>query len=70
MIFGGGEYIYESHRKPTEVLEISYDGPEICKGLLPVLDTFKHRELTTEPKFVKKRRQLTDKQQDIDRVYS
>ena len=63
---------YYNHQRPCYA--INYNTPDGYRrkyenGFLPVLDTFKNRELTQEPKFVKKRRQLSDKQQDTNSVY-
>lgn len=57
---------YYNNQRPCYA--INYNTPEgyRCQyeqGLLPFLDTFEHRDPTPEPKFVRARRQNTDKQQ-------
>jgi len=58
---------YYNNQRPCYAID--YNTPngyrqQYEQGLLPFLDTFKHRDPTPEPKFVRKRRQNTDKQQD------
>jgi hypothetical protein len=63
---------YYNHQRPCYA--INYDTPDGYRrkyenGILPVLDTFKHREITDEPKFVTRKRQLADRQQDTSHVH-